>query len=707
MTADAAPPPPDPAAPGRPARGHARRAVATGALMTLALVAIWLGAFIFVQQATRTNAAKAGEDARVAARLLEQFMLRTLDGIEANFALLRARLLLEQAGDSVGAGMIAARLAEAATAGHLGLVQVADVAPDLRIRWSSVPGFERLDVSDREHVRVHLAPGTALFVSEPLVGRLTGRRGLQVTRRVEDDAGRLIGIAVASIDPDELSAQLRRLLPGPRDQMFVLRTDGIVLARSDGAAGGPLQAALPPEAAEALSAAGGAVFLGSGPLGGGDHFNALRPVPGTSLVVGTAIQAAEALAPAQDVTRLTAVAAILTSLVVVLLALVVRRRNERLYARAELQQARLAGAAAATARREIEALLAGLPIAVFRARVAPPGSFELTYASAAIERLPVAGDDAPRAPFLAELLAGRDAAVEYEVARPGRAPAWIREAARVVASGPEGADVVGYRADITAERSYAAQAAEASKLATLGEMATGLAHELNQPVTAMALGADNAADALEAEGEAGIGEAVRTLRDVAGQAERAQAIIDHLRVFGRRDAGPLAPVALARAVEGALVIVGSALRSAGIRVERDVPEGLPRVRGQLVLIEQVLVNLCLNARDAMMARPPGARVLGFVAREAGEGQVQLLVRDSGGGIAPEVMARVFEPFFTTKPVGQGTGLGLAICHGMMAAIGGGIRLTNVPGGAEVILDFATAGPEPVEAAAWPEAHPVG
>jgi C4-dicarboxylate-specific signal transduction histidine kinase len=696
MTAAAAPDPQpamaDAAALRRPARGHARRAFATGAVMALALVAIGLGAYLFIQQGTRSATAKATEEAEVAARLLEQFVLRSLDGIDANFTLLRARLMLEQAGDTAASAILAAHLAESAAAGRLGLVQVADVAPDGRIRWSSVPGFEPVDVSDREHVRAHLGADQGLFVSAPLVGRLSGRRGLQVTRRMAGPDGDLIGVAVVSIDPDVLSAHLARIQSGPQDQMFLLRADGTVLARSDATEAGPARVALGAAVQDVLAAGRGAVIRGSGPLGGPDRFTAIRAVPGTPLVVGAGIDAGAALAPVRGLAQLTATAAILTSLVVMLLALVVRRRNERLYTRAELQEARLRGAAAATARQEIEALLAGLPIAVFRARVGMGGSFDLTYASTAMETLPVAGTNAAREAFLADLLAGRDAAVEYEAPRPGRPPAWIREAARVVARGPDGVEVVGYRADITAERIYAAQAAEASKLATLGEMATGLAHELNQPVTAMALGADNAADALEAEGEAGIVEAVQTLRDVAGQALRAQAIIDHLRVFGRRDPGPLGSIALDQAVEGALIIAGSTLRAAGIQILRDVPPDLPPVRGQLVLIEQVLVNLFLNARDAMAAQPPGERRLSLIGRQAGEGQVQLVVRDSGGGIAPEVIDRVFEPFFTTKPVGQGTGLGLAICHGMMAAIGGGIRLANVPGGAEAVLDFMAAEP---------------
>jgi C4-dicarboxylate-specific signal transduction histidine kinase len=90
----------------------------------------------------------------------------------------------------------------------------------------------------------------------------------------------------------------------------------------------------------------------------------------------------------------------------------------------------------------------------------------------------------------------------------------------------------------------------------------------------------------------------------------------------------------------------------------------------------------------MAAAPEGRRRLTVEARPVGAGRVRLVVRDSGGGVPPEIVNRIFEPFFTTKPVGQGTGLGLALSHGMMAAIGGTIRFANAPEGAEFVLELA-------------------
>lgn len=677
--------------------GPAWRAFATGLIVALSLVLIWAVAVALVQRAGRDAAEKARAQAEVGAAALEQFMLRTIEGIEATFAFVEMRRVLEAAGDRPAADLIASHLADIAATNRLGLVQIADIDTNATLRWSSASAFPRADFFDRQAFLAHLGGTRGLLVGVPQIEPISRRWSVQFSRRMEDSSGRFLGIAVMSLDPVALSRDLAEMMPRPNDVMFVVRRDGTYVARS--------RATLRALAEEVALAAPlpGSGAADSAPLilsatqpDQRERFTSFRMMGGTPLVVGTGIDAAEALAPVRDFARLAVVTALLTSALVVLLALYARRRHERLHAKTEVQEARLAERAAGAARAEIEALLAGLPVAVYRARIRRGRGMEVTYASAGMATLPDAGkakpeEDDARREFVARLLSGRDAVVEYPVTRADGSAVWLRDAARVVLSTEDGCEVVGYRADITAERRLAARATEAAKLATLGEMATGLAHELNQPITAMSLGADNAADALEAEGSRGIPEALETLRSVAGQAARAQTIIDHLRVFGRRDAGPLGAIEVRSAVDGAVVLAGAALRTAGIEVVRNIPDGLPPVQGQLVLIEQVLVNLCLNARDAMLKQPEGQRRLIFAARRAPAGdRVLLAVRDTGGGMPEDVVGRVFEPFFTTKPVGQGTGLGLAICHGIMAAQGGAIRVANVDHGAEFTLEFAIA-----------------
>lgn len=282
--------------------------------------------------------------------------------------------------------------------------------------------------------------------------------------------------------------------------------------------------------------------------------------------------------------------------------------------------------------------------------------------------------------------------VEYRLRRPDGSWMWLRETAKVVNRHPTHVDVLGCLGDVTRERELAAQADNASRVAARGAMAAGLAHELNQPLAVMSLAAENALEALE-EGVAGIPEALARLRRISAQAERAKAIAAQLRSFARLEAAVLEPVSLPAAIRGALSLAGGALTEAGITVDIHIDPALPAVRGQPVLVEQVVVNLCLNARDAMLSRGEGPRrltILGEPGVEAHE--VRLVVSDTGGGIPAEALERVFDPFFSTKPASKGTGLGLPLCRSIMLRFGGSISLTNVTNGtgAQAVLTFQRA-----------------
>ena len=282
--------------------------------------------------------------------------------------------------------------------------------------------------------------------------------------------------------------------------------------------------------------------------------------------------------------------------------------------------------------------------------------------------------------------------VEYRLRRPDGSWMWLRETAKVVGRQPTHCDVLGCLADVTRERELAAQADSASRVAARGAMAAGLAHELNQPLAVMSLAAENALEALE-EGEAGIPEALARLRRISAQAERAKAIAAQLRSFARLEAAVLEPVSLPAAVRGALSLVGGALSEARVEVELRMAPGLAAVRGQPVLVEQLVVNLCLNARDAMVSRGEGVRRLTIQGEPGVEThEIRLVVADTGGGIPAEALERVFDPFFTTKPASKGTGLGLPLCRSIMLRFGGSIGLTNMSNGegAEAVLTFQRA-----------------
>ncbi len=239
-------------------------------------------------------------------------------------------------------------------------------------------------------------------------------------------------------------------------------------------------------------------------------------------------------------------------------------------------------------------------------------------------------------------------------------------------------------AEIQERKRTEAQMVQNARLISLGQMATGLAHELNQPLAIMALAADNAIMDLQQHGAASIPAALERLESIATSAIRARGVVDHLRLFGREDEAPAVtePVEMAEVVRGALLLAEAAIRSAGIALSVSLPDPPARVMGKLIPLEQVLLNLLLNARDAVQAREgPGGVIRIAVTREAGE--VALSVADNGGGFSDAALGRALEPFFTTKEAGQGTGLGLSLAYTTIRAMGGTMTLANAAGGAVV------------------------
>jgi CheY-like chemotaxis protein len=226
------------------------------------------------------------------------------------------------------------------------------------------------------------------------------------------------------------------------------------------------------------------------------------------------------------------------------------------------------------------------------------------------------------------------------------------------------------------------KAEAAARLAGVGTLAAGVAHEINNPLTFVAANLELAEEAVRSLAErpedarAVAAEARHALADARAGALRVRDIVRDLKVFSREEEGT-GPVDVRRALQAALAIARSELKPrARVRVLLDEP--VPPVLANEHRLGQVFLNLLVNAAQAI---PPGraeANEVAVAARAAG-GEVVAEVRDTGSGMSPEVRARIFEPFFTTKPLGQGTGLGLSICHGIVAALGGRIEVESVAG----------------------------
>jgi len=239
----------------------------------------------------------------------------------------------------------------------------------------------------------------------------------------------------------------------------------------------------------------------------------------------------------------------------------------------------------------------------------------------------------------------------------------------------------------------------AARLAALGQIAAGIAHEMNQPLAAIQMIVTSMLADIE-RGELPIERAQQWLNTVNEQIGRISWIIGHLRSFMRNEEPePRACAALGEIIEDALGLLQ--MRSHGISVELDIEEPLPRVCGDARRLEQVLVNLLSNARDALDALPAGApRLVRIRAHTHPERDaVAFEVADSGPGMPEAVRKRIFEPFFTTKGVSKGTGLGLSIVRTIVHDSGGLIVVESAPGaGTTFRIELPTAQPSSVEAA---------
>jgi histidine kinase len=247
--------------------------------------------------------------------------------------------------------------------------------------------------------------------------------------------------------------------------------------------------------------------------------------------------------------------------------------------------------------------------------------------------------------------------------------------------------------DITQRLETEQQLIQASKMATLGEMATGVAHELNQPLSVIKTASSFSIKKLN-KGEP-IGEETlnNLLFKIDSNVDRATKIINHMRQFARKSDLDFEKVQVNDVMKSAFEIFSQQLILRGIEVVWDLEPKLPKINADPSRLEQVFINILINARDAIEDRwGPGdseTAVKKIVLKTRHKGnKIISEVCDSGMGIPDAIRDKIFEPFFTTKEVGKGTGLGLSISYGIIKDCGGSIRVNpNIPEGACFIIQF--------------------
>ena len=255
--------------------------------------------------------------------------------------------------------------------------------------------------------------------------------------------------------------------------------------------------------------------------------------------------------------------------------------------------------------------------------------------------------------------------------------------------------------DITQRLEAEQQLIQASKMATLGEMATGIAHELNQPLSVIKTGSSFCMKKFQKNETIGDDVILSIISKIDTNTDRATNIIQHMRHLARKSDLTLEPIQLNDVLRSAAEIFHQQLRLRGIDVEWDIQDNLPIVQGDWGRLEQVIINLVLNARDSIedrwkdVGRSESEKKISLRTRSENE-RVILEVCDTGIGVPDGLRDKIFEPFFTTKEVGKGTGLGLSISYGFIKNCKGDIQvIPNPDGGACFVITLPKSNSEKI------------
>jgi two-component system NtrC family sensor kinase len=237
--------------------------------------------------------------------------------------------------------------------------------------------------------------------------------------------------------------------------------------------------------------------------------------------------------------------------------------------------------------------------------------------------------------------------------------------------------------DVTAKREIQSKLLQTEKMAALGQLVSGIAHELNNPLTA-----------IMGYAQLLLGHGLSTPQQteagkVFQEAERARRIVKNLLYFARENKPERTRVDLNEIVERTLALRSYELRVENIVVECSLESGLPETMADPYQLQQVVLNLLVNAEQALLA-DRGSGHVWIRTHGASGARIALEISDDGPGIAPSIASRVFDPFFTTKPAGVGTGLGLSIAYGIVQQHGGDVTLESHRGsGAKFVVELPT------------------
>ncbi len=254
------------------------------------------------------------------------------------------------------------------------------------------------------------------------------------------------------------------------------------------------------------------------------------------------------------------------------------------------------------------------------------------------------------------------------------------------------ARLIGELSDVSGQMQLQARLALTERLATVGTLAAGVAHEINNPLAWITSNLHYVTEELARAAQPGLEDVLAALNDARSGADRVSTIVRDLKMFARAQDEQTALVDVRRVLESSITMVRNEIRHRA-NLERRFEE-VPLVRGNEGKLSQVFLNLLINAAHALPEGDVANQTIVVSTSVDPRGNVLVQVRDTGRGIPPEVLPKIFDPFFTTKPVGQGTGLGLSICHSIVSGLGGTIQVESAPGrGTTFRVSLPAAAPE--------------
>jgi signal transduction histidine kinase len=568
-----------------------------------------------------------------------------------------------------------------------------------------------VNVAQRDSFRIAVEPG-AMALSGTSTGVITGHPRFYIARKIVSANGELLGVVGVGLEANFFAAFYKRVALGPDSSLALFRSDGTLLATSlpDQELGARFDRTLPQRLIEAGESGKAVLAYGSFPsYAGGSPASIVvaTKLEGFPAYVTVAVGESTFLAVWHDRNLLIVGIGILLTVLTVLAGVLMVRLIERSSA-----------AAREASERQVLAAIVDTPSAM-TAVVDRHG--KVVHANSLFRHLLGTGPDRAVADALFNpALEGVEplltfingkvptAEINLGLLQPGDRTRRLRFSLSRQSLPDSGESVILVGHDETLRHQAERAIALSGKLVTLGEITTGIAHELSQPLNVIRMAAQNALAEADSEspaaaaGDEDTEEPIPAMSDrefrefasakltrIVTQVDRAAAVISRMRIFSRSTREGSQSFDLRDACRGAIALVAQPYRTAGIALRQELGEEPLVVVGHRPLIEQALVAVLGNARDALSDAAHSDKVVKVSAERSDDGHLRVRIADNGPGIPEEIRERIFEPFFTTKPEGQGTGLGLAVAYGILRDAGG--SLTLEPSGAGAIFQIDLPG----------------